>query len=319
MSVSRARRPPGRIRPTSSTSTPSSAPTTTSGRTRREPASASPSAPPGTAAPRRRGRSTRPTCSRSPRRCAATAPSRASTGRCSSGATRTRSPSRRRRRSSRCSCAHGVDVVVDADDGSTPTPVDLARDPHPQPRRRPRHGGRDRRHAVAQPAPGRRLQVQPAARRAGRHRRHRLDPARGQRAARGAACATSSARQDDERAVHRHDYVSAYVDDLPRSIDLDAIRDTGLRLGVDPLGGASVAYWEAIAERHGLDLTITNDQVDPTFRFVPARLGRQDPHGLLVALRDGAAARAGRPTSTSPSPTTPTPTATGSSRRAPGC
>ena len=52
-------------------------------------------------------------------------------------------------------------------------------------------------------------------------------------------------------------------------IDLDAIRDSGLRLGVDPLGGASVAYWQAIAERHGLDLTITNDQVDPTFRFVP--------------------------------------------------
>ena len=52
-------------------------------------------------------------------------------------------------------------------------------------------------------------------------------------------------------------------------IDLDAIRAAGLRLGVDPLGGASVAYWAAIAERHGLDLEIVNDRIDPTFRFVP--------------------------------------------------
>jgi phosphoglucomutase len=69
--------------------------------------------------------------------------------------------------------------------------------------------------------------------------------------------------------VRRHDYLSAYVDDLAAVVDLDAIRESGLRLGVDPLGGASVAYWAAVAERHRLDLTITNDAVDPTFRFVP--------------------------------------------------
>jgi phosphoglucomutase len=69
--------------------------------------------------------------------------------------------------------------------------------------------------------------------------------------------------------VHRHDYVTAYVDDLPVVIDLAAIRDGGLRLGVDPLGGASVAYWVALAERHGLDLTVVDDTVDPTFRFMP--------------------------------------------------
>jgi phosphoglucomutase len=70
-------------------------------------------------------------------------------------------------------------------------------------------------------------------------------------------------------AVQRRDYVSAYVDDLAAVIDLDAIRASGVRLGVDPLGGASAAYWAAIADRHRLDLTITNDEVDPTFRFVP--------------------------------------------------
>jgi phosphoglucomutase len=78
-------------------------------------------------------------------------------------------------------------------------------------------------------------------------------------------------RAPAERAstVHRHDYVSAYVDDLPAVIDLELIRESGLKLGVDPLGGASYAYWVAIRERHGLDLTITNDAIDPTFRFVP--------------------------------------------------
>ncbi len=68
--------------------------------------------------------------------------------------------------------------------------------------------------------------------------------------------------------VHGRDYVSAYVDDLPAVIDIAAIRDAGLRLGVDPLGGASLAYWQAIAERHRLDLTVVSDAVDPTFSFV---------------------------------------------------
>jgi phosphoglucomutase len=67
----------------------------------------------------------------------------------------------------------------------------------------------------------------------------------------------------------RHDFLAAYVGDLPAVIDLEAIRGSGLRLGVDPLGGASLDYWGAIAERHDLDLTITSDAVDPTFRFVP--------------------------------------------------
>ncbi|MGZ4356460.1 MAG: phosphoglucomutase (alpha-D-glucose-1,6-bisphosphate-dependent) [Gaiellaceae bacterium] len=69
--------------------------------------------------------------------------------------------------------------------------------------------------------------------------------------------------------VHPHDYVSAYVDDLPSVLDLEAIRASALRIGVDPLGGASLAFWEAIAERHRLNLTITNREIDPTFHFVP--------------------------------------------------
>jgi phosphoglucomutase len=67
----------------------------------------------------------------------------------------------------------------------------------------------------------------------------------------------------------RHDYIGAYVADLGNVVDLEAIARAKLRLGVDPLGGASVAYWAPIAERYKLDLTVVHDYVDPTFAFVP--------------------------------------------------
>jgi phosphoglucomutase len=95
----------------------------------------------------------------------------------------------------------------------------------------------------------------------------------------------------DQARVTRRDYVTAYVDDLPAVIDLDAIRGAGLRLGVDPLGGASLPYWQAIAVRHRLDLTIVNDRLDPTFRFVPLdwdgqiRMDCSSPHAM-ARLRD---------------------------------
>ena len=69
-------------------------------------------------------------------------------------------------------------------------------------------------------------------------------------------------------STHRHDYRSAYIADLARVLDVGAIRDAHIRMGVDPLGGAGVHYWGPIAERYGFDLTITNDAVDPTFRFM---------------------------------------------------
>ncbi|MFG3707786.1 phosphoglucomutase (alpha-D-glucose-1,6-bisphosphate-dependent) [Micromonospora sp. NPDC047670] len=65
-----------------------------------------------------------------------------------------------------------------------------------------------------------------------------------------------------------YDFLAGYVDDLPAAIDVDAIRDAGVRIGADPLGGASVAYWGEIAERHRLDLTVVNPAVDPTWRFM---------------------------------------------------
>ncbi|MGB7237318.1 MAG: phosphoglucomutase (alpha-D-glucose-1,6-bisphosphate-dependent) [Rhodococcus sp. (in: high G+C Gram-positive bacteria)] len=68
--------------------------------------------------------------------------------------------------------------------------------------------------------------------------------------------------------VDKYDYLGTYVDDLPNVVDLDAIRAAGVRIGADPLGGASVDYWDAIAERHNLDLTVVNPLVDATFRFM---------------------------------------------------
>jgi phosphoglucomutase len=94
--------------------------------------------------------------------------------------------------------------------------------------------------------------------------------------------------------THRHDYLHAYVDDLANVLDMDAIRGAGLHLGVDPLGGAGVHYWPAIAERYKLDLTVVNDVVDHTFRFMTVDWDgkiRTDPSSTyamqrLIGLKD---------------------------------
>ncbi len=69
-------------------------------------------------------------------------------------------------------------------------------------------------------------------------------------------------------AAQPYEFLATYVDDLPNVVDIDVIRRAGIRIGADPLGGASVDYWAAIADRHGLDLTVVNPLVDPTFRFM---------------------------------------------------
>ena len=91
-----------------------------------------------------------------------------------------------------------------------------------------------------------------------------------------------------------YDFLGTYVDELPGVLNLDAIRDAGVRIGADPLGGASVAYWEEIAERHHLDLTVVNPTVDPTWSFMTLdhdgkiRMDCSSPSAMagLVAQRD---------------------------------
>ncbi|MEV0423907.1 phosphoglucomutase (alpha-D-glucose-1,6-bisphosphate-dependent) [Streptosporangium canum] len=92
----------------------------------------------------------------------------------------------------------------------------------------------------------------------------------------------------------RHDFLGAYVDDLPSVLDIDAIREAGVRIGADPLGGASVAYWREIAGRHRLDLTVVNPLTDPTWRFMTLdwdgkiRMDCSSPYAMasLIANRD---------------------------------
>lgn len=99
-------------------------------------------------------------------------------------------------------------------------------------------------------------------------------------------------------AAGRFDYLSAYIDDLPKVLDLDAIRNAGVRIGADPLGGAAVAYWGEIAERHRLDLTVVNDTVDPRWAFMPLdadgkiRMDCSSPSamaGLIGMMKGGSA------------------------------
>ncbi len=68
--------------------------------------------------------------------------------------------------------------------------------------------------------------------------------------------------------VHRHDYITPYVNDLENVIDMDVIRASGIRLGADPMGGSGIAYWQAIAEHYNLALELVNETIDPTFRFM---------------------------------------------------
>ena len=85
--------------------------------------------------------------------------------------------------------------------------------------------------------------------------------------------------------THRYDFLNVYVNDLENVIDMDAIRGAQIKLGVDPLGGAGVHYWPAIAERYGLDLEVINDDVDPTFRFMTVDWDgqiRMDPSSPFV-------------------------------------
>jgi phosphoglucomutase len=91
-----------------------------------------------------------------------------------------------------------------------------------------------------------------------------------------------------------YDFLGTYVDDLRNVVDMDAIASSGLRIGVDPMGGASVAYWDAIRDRYGLDLTVTNETVDPRFGFMTLdwdgkiRMDPSSPYAMarLVALRE---------------------------------
>ena len=94
--------------------------------------------------------------------------------------------------------------------------------------------------------------------------------------------------------VHRYDYITPYVADLANVLDMEAIRGAGVKIGIDPLGGAAVRYWEPIIERYGLNATLIRDEVDPTFRFMTLdwdgkiRMDCSSPYAMaqLIGMRD---------------------------------
>jgi phosphoglucomutase len=94
--------------------------------------------------------------------------------------------------------------------------------------------------------------------------------------------------------VHRHDYIGPYVAGLADVVDMEAIRASGVKIGIDPLGGAGVRYWQPIIERYGLAATVVSDAVDPTFRFMTVdwdgkiRMDCSSPYAMarLIAMRD---------------------------------
>ena len=98
----------------------------------------------------------------------------------------------------------------------------------------------------------------------------------------------------DADTTHFYDFVKPYVDDLQNVLDMDAIAGAGLKLGVDPMGGASLPYWEPIAERYGLELSVVNRRVDPTFAFMTLdkdgkiRMDCSSPYAMasLIDLKD---------------------------------
>jgi phosphoglucomutase len=120
---------------------------------------------------------------------------------------------------------------------------------------------------------------------------NRLLEAQGRDGVEGIARATGP---EVRAGVTGHDFLGTYVDDLRQVVDMDAIAGSGLRIGVDPMGGASVDYWGAIRDRYGLELTVTNETVDPAFGFMTLdwdgkiRMDPSSPFAMarLVALRE---------------------------------
>ena len=193
--------------------------------------------------------------------------------------------------------ANGVDVMLDADDGFTPTPVvSHAILTH----------NRGRRHGLADG-----IVITPS-HNPPRFGGFKYDPPTGgpadthvtqwieqQANALIAAGLRGVARVPFERArkastTHPHPYLDSYVGDLPAVVDLEAVRESKVHIGVDPLGGASVAYWDAIGERYRLNLEVVNHTVDPTFRFMTVdwdgqiRMDPSSPYAMarMVGLKE---------------------------------
>ena len=192
--------------------------------------------------------------------------------------------------------AHGVRVAVDADDGYTPTPAIS----HAILTHNAGAGTGDTADGIVitpshnPPADGGFKYNPPHGGPADTDVTRQIQDAANELLRSGLDTVTRSDYDDAIARADRHDFRSAYVDELGQVVDLKLIAGSGIRLGVDPLGGASVAYWQAIAERYGLDLEVVNDRVDPTFSFMTLdhdgkiRMDCSSPDAMagLISLKD---------------------------------
>jgi phosphoglucomutase len=192
--------------------------------------------------------------------------------------------------------AHGVRVAVDADDGYTPTPsISHAILTHNS-----ESGARDTADGIVitpshnPPADGGFKYNPPHGGPADTDVTGQIQDAANELLRSGLDGVKRSDYDEAIARAERYDFLSAYVDELGQVVDLELIASSGIHLGVDPLGGASVAYWEAIGERYGLDLEVVNDRVDPTFSFMTLdhdgkiRMDCSSPDAMagLISLKD---------------------------------
>ena len=194
--------------------------------------------------------------------------------------------------------ANGVEVMIDEHDGYTPTPVISHAILTYNKGRTERPGRRRRDHAVAQSAGRWRLQIQPAQRRPGRYRR-----SHGGSSAPPTACSKASSRASSacrtsgraKRPACIATIISAPMSPIsPTSSTWRRSARPASKIGIDPLGGAGVHYWQPIIERYGIDATVVSDAVDPTFRFMTVdwdgkiRMDCSSPYAMarLIGMRD---------------------------------
>jgi phosphoglucomutase len=190
--------------------------------------------------------------------------------------------------------AHGVEVAVDSEDGYTPTPAVS----HAILTHNARGSGRADGVVITPshnpPEDGGFKYNPPHGGPADTDVTRQIQDAANERLRAGLSGVQQMPFEEAINRARRHDYRSAYVGELSAVVDVGEIAGSGIRLGVDPLGGASVAYWEAIADRHRLDLEVVNDRVDPTFSFMPLdhdgkiRMDSSSPDAManLIAIKD---------------------------------
>src|SRR5512143_1472006 len=193
--------------------------------------------------------------------------------------------------------ANGVDVFIDSEDRATPTPaVSHAILVHNRGRTAGLADGIGVTPSHNPPQDGGFTYNRPDGGPAGTDVTRWIEDAANRRLSSGVADVGRMPYERARRAptTRGHDYVGSYVNDLGSVVDMAAIRSAGLKVGVDPLGGASVAFWRPIAERYRIDLEVVNDAVDPTFRFMPLdwdgkiRMDCSSPYAMakLIGLKD---------------------------------